>query len=349
MTGMVHNEGLRSLNSVVERLRETRLDIGAGGADLSLISADREVRIEVVWAGEGFPYDVRKVGVGTGEIPQTVIVAMRKASPGARDALEDSGVNWVDADGNAHIELPGLAIRTGAWTRAGGHGAATLELSKAAWAVAETILDGYQQEQKTHADLPGVHHLAEVSATSSASVSRALQTFDNIGFTQKLGSERGASASRVISDPSGLLSAWAGWYRSRRVQSRTYASITTNTEEFLEAVHAQAISPIVVTGWQALDEYAPFATGSQGISAYVTADDFERVTHGMETMRGVRPVTSGGRYTVLAGDSHTLSLARRSQRVGLVTSPIRLYGDLLRSGVRGDDAAEHLRENVIGF
>ena len=62
----------------------------------------------------------------------------------------------------------------------------------------------------------------------------------------------------------------------------------------------------------------------------------------------MRRVESGERVQIMKAEPHVL----RQKRVvhGLeIVSDIRLYGDLLRLGVRGEDSAQHLREARLGF
>lgn len=52
----------------------------------------------MAWAGEGWVGDVRPFARGTWTVD---VVAARRMWPGARAALDEAGVGWVDELGNA--------------------------------------------------------------------------------------------------------------------------------------------------------------------------------------------------------------------------------------------------------
>ena len=62
----------------------------------------------------------------------------------------------------------------------------------------------------------------------------------------------------------------------------------------------------------------------------------------------VTRVESGGRIRVVGAADYVLILAKTVD--GSLTVPaIRVYGDMVRLGERGAEAAEHLREVVLGI
>ncbi|WP_093180533.1 hypothetical protein [Sanguibacter gelidistatuariae] len=104
-----------------------------------------------------------------------------------------------------------------------------------------------------------------------------------------------------------------------------------------------------MTGWLGLERLAAFSTSTPTYEAYVDAEIFDQP--GLKrSMTDRGPVVAdGGRVTFYRG------MAKREQNIwrtgvdGTTVSLPRLYADLLRSGVRGRDAAEHLRETRMGF
>ena len=78
------------------------------GADLVIRTRDgREIEIEVKWAGEGWPQDVRRVVATVGEQwPENVVLLARSLSPGAIEWLRERGANWADEAGQARIIGP---------------------------------------------------------------------------------------------------------------------------------------------------------------------------------------------------------------------------------------------------
>ena len=51
--------------------------------------------------------------------PEPLLVVARTTTSGAREILESHGIGYVDAAGNAAIDLPGLHVRTGSLMRSG--------------------------------------------------------------------------------------------------------------------------------------------------------------------------------------------------------------------------------------
>lgn len=99
-----------------------------------------------------------------------------------------------------------------------------------------------------------------------------------------------------------------------------------------------------VTGALAAEALAPYLTTVPAAEVYVSA----RTVVGLEAVAasaGLKPV-EGGRLILRPFPTvSTNSLA--SLQGGLRIAPWpRVYVDLLHAGVRGEDAAEHLKENV---
>ena len=101
-----------------------------------------------------------------------------------------------------------------------------------------------------------------------------------------------------------------------------------------------------VTGWAAAERLAPFATAVPALQVYIE----ERALWGPLSLAmqdiPVRWVESGGRIEFRSADSHLLELAGRRNGIPLATAP-RVFADLQALGGRGEDAAMHVREEVI--
>lgn len=61
---------------------------------------------------------------------------------------------------------------------------------------------------------------------------------------------------------------------------------------------------------------------------------------------GLAEVEEGGRVTFWATYARTLKLVKRQHGIPVVSTP-RLYADLSKLGARGQDAADHAREQLI--
>lgn len=318
-----------------------------------------------VWAGEGYPQDVKRVLNVLAQRPAeprtTPVVAVRQLSQGAQALLLDRAVSWVDEAGRAAISAPPALLvrrdRPVPLTRStAGQGAGDREMrwARGSGAVAEYVLalGADRGPGDAGVPLPPVEQVGTSIGVSAGLVSRTLQAFDAQGWTSKSGAERGASAVRTLEDPSAMLSSWAAWH-SRTEPDVVLAHATYQDPQVFVRERIAAAWPAkrwAATGWLALDVRAPWTTSIPGIALYVDPLLVETPARAESFLEaaGLRRVDRGARVTLLLADRFVLrSVVRRTPfpQVG----DIRLYGDLLREGVRGPDAAEHLRHTRIGF
>lgn len=313
-----------------------------------------------VWAGEGYPQDVRAAlrrlperRPRRGESP--VIVAS-EMSPGGRSMVLDKSLSWADARGGAHVRAePGLVVvvdgrvapepqrRRLATTWAPGAGA-----------VAELLLARAQVERVTSSKamrLPLVTELANTLGASPTVASTAYRMFDAEGWTVKRGPQRGPAAARFLADPSAMLSSWARWYRSSPRDSVEAHALIRDGEAFLEREIAEAWRGIwwAATGPVALELRAPFLTAVPVVDLYADLPPSDAEVDDLLRRAGLRRVERGARVRIHRADRYLRSVTPPTNDVVPIVSDVRLYGDLLRAGGREQEAAEHLRETRIGF
>src|SRR5690606_39244321 len=93
--------------------------------------------LDVKWVGEGGLRDARRV-LEAPERPDVVVG--RRLSPGARDALAEAGISWVDETGAAEVALGTIIVsKTG---QAAPDPPAPRRWTPAVLAVAESLLCG---------------------------------------------------------------------------------------------------------------------------------------------------------------------------------------------------------------
>lgn len=344
---------------------------GAGGAltssgtDVEIVYGRRTVALAPVWAGPGWPTDVDRVrrsrewhDAGANAVP--VLVGHRFSEAVRRD-LNAAGIAWADEAGRASIGAPGLVLWLGdrARPRTSRESAVDVEVrwSPAVGLVTEALLEPLAgREEPAGRALPKIADLAAETGVSGPFVSRTLRAFDRQGWTRKEGGERGTGTVRRLVDPAGLLSEWAQWYAAARPEPLRAHGLMRDGDAWLGTV-ARAWPPGLwaLTGGLALDGRAPFLTATPVIELYLAEDlciDRDQRADSLSAV-GLREVDSGARVHVYPASRPALSLMARNPwwkpdrpEVGSV----RLYGDLLASGaVRGDEAAEHLRQTRIGF
>jgi len=344
------------LRALLEDLARDQLDIDDGpGLRARTIHVGHGQGSSVlvpVWAGEGYPADVdaalTRVPPGLDSRENLVLVA-RHFSSGARAQLAGLGISWADASGNAEILTPqGLVVRA---YMPGARPAASPQLrwTTVSGAIAELLLSSHVPETPLLAPLS---QTARAIGVSTAIVSRHLKTFDAQGWTTKNGASRGPSSTRALANPQALLSAWAAWHVSRGQSFVSAHGPVSDPEEILERLLPTALTDVwwAPTGLAVLEGRAPFSTNVGVTEVYLDADLIRRpvALDAMLSSAGLRRVTSGPRIRLIEADPYLKHLSPRGPVHSEVTD-IRLYGDLLGSGIRGEEAAEHLRRERIGF
>lgn len=362
------NRGLRALRGILpDDLRERSESIDTLNYPVLLVHLIDGGVSELVpaWIGEGFPRDVvdalNRRDWGSLAENQTLVLVARRMSIGARQRLRDQNISWADETGRAHVVArPNLYIlRDASPGRGTGERARDdLRWSESTGAVAETLLNGlghtgsgspFSPSVVEPPKLPNSTELAENAGWSNAQVGKVLQQFDAVGWTAKTGAERGTTARRILVDAGGMLSGWAAWHRTRRLPSTGAHALVRDPRELLESLAAAHRGPWAVTGWVALEELAPYATSTLSVSCYLDASDYDEQLFDLMGELHLRPVTEGARITFLRAESHVIRQSTPSGKGYLVASAVRVYGDLLRQGVRGEAAADHLREVSLGF
>lgn len=305
-----------------------------------------------VWAGEGYPQDVRhaiqRLGLSAMQERNPVVTA-GNMSPGARDHLDRLGLAWADESGAARIVVaPALAVLRA--SSAPVHRVRPLggfQWSPSAGAVAELLLTRRAGEPRAKS-VPPLRVLSDQLGWSVAQVSKVMRGFDDSGWTVKSGTT-GLTASRRLLDPSGMLSSWASWQAKRDLPAVKSHAHWKDPRTFVHDRLATAMprESWCVTGWLALQELAPHVTTIPSISCYVEATVFDSDLPRVLDRAGLRPVEAGERVTLRRAEPHVLTLA--SNTWPRTAPAVRVYADLLTAGVRGEDAAEHLRETVLGY
>lgn len=317
-----------------------------GGADLMVRTRDgREIEIDVRWAGEGWPQDVRRVGATVGDDwPENTVLLARSLSPGAIEWLRERGANWADEAGQARIVGPGglVVIREPAQLPDRQSAPRSFSWSRSAIAIAEAILAREDRPLR-------VVELAEASDWSTAQTAKVLKAFDDQGWTAKHGAARGVGAHRVLVDADGLLASWsaavADPLRTTRIAHRATKDVMALLRNDLVPALNQTAG-WAVSGWAGLELAAPFATATPSLHIYIDDTEFAAPLSDAIEEAGLREVDEGGRVTFWAADARIFAFSRKVEDVPVVSAP-RLFADLSSFGGRGGDAADHVRAELI--
>jgi len=321
---------------------------GPGDSDADLVIRTRDGRtitIQVKWAGEGWPQNVRRAAASLGgRWPENVVLLARSLSPGAIDWLRERGANWADEAGQARIVGPGglVVIREPAQLPDKQRAPRSFSWSRSAIAIAEGILIREDRPLR-------VAELAEESDWSTAQAAKVLKAFDGKGWTAKRGASRGIGAHRVLVDADGLLAAWSAAVADAPHTTRIAHRATKDVMALLRSDLVPALGQMAgwaVSGWAGLELAAPFATTTPSLHIYVADTDFAAPLSDAIEKASLREVDEGGRVTFWAADARIFTHSRRVEDVPVVSAP-RLFADLSSFGGRGGDAADHVKAELI--
>lgn len=305
----------------------------------------RQIAIEVRWAGEGWPDDVRRVAHDLPRPwPHNVVVVARHLSSGAIEWLRERDANWADEAGQARILGPDglLVIREPAIRLAGGRSTRAFSWSPSALSLAEAILARRDEPLRAA-------HLGRACQWSTPQTASVLKAFDAKGWTIKRGPARGPGAYRDLIDANAMLAAWSAAAAEQRGDIRIAHRATRDVMALLRGALGAALNRGVTwaaSGWAGLELAAPFATTTPSLHIYVADEDFAGPLSAAIEDGGLREVDEGGRVTFWRADQRIFRLTGM-QRGLPVASPPRLYADLSSLGARGQDAADHVKSELV--
>lgn len=326
----------RALDALMHVLPRTAgVDVQVVGSPKSDRDSDVTIngtRVELKWAGEGWLHDVRPI---LGHVAEHVlIVAVSKMSPGARAKLEEAGISWVDETGAAEIVAGPIVIsRSG---RSSGRPYQLMRWTPAVQSVTEALLCGVEGT---------VAATRAATKLSSGSCTKALHFLAE----RKLlitDARRGPSSARRVQDFDGLLYAYATAISEEpSAMSIQVGAIWRDVVAGLTgAGHAWDSAGMrwACTGAVAASITAPYLSTVSTADVYVDA----KTLSGLEAAAraaGLDPI-EGGRLTLRPfPTTASFQLSTRKHGLRVVPWP-RVYADLRAVGVRGEEAAEHLRE-----
>ena len=290
--------------------------------------------IQVKWLREGGLRQTRELIANQKTRPD--VVAARRLSPGAREALSAAGLGWVDETGAAEIVSGTLIV-----SRSGRPSPATQKpphWTPAVLAVAEALLCGGGATVSAMQDMCGL---------SAGACTNALRALTDLGLLSAT-ARRGRNSARRIADLDQLLDDYAT--AAAAMMSPIALAVGVTWRDFVVGMReigrrwdTEGIS-WAATGTVAASVVAPYLTRVTTGEIYV-----DRMTiAGLEwaaSIADLRPI-EGGRLTLRpfpTVTSKSLALVRDDLRVAPWP---RIFSDLRVVGVRGEEAAEHLRESI---
>jgi hypothetical protein len=315
--------------------RATDVEVLPGDDDSShdLVLAGHPVRVQ--WIGEGHLGNVLSLIREDGRQPD--IVVARQLSPGARKALADARMGWVDESGAAEIAIGTILVsRTGrpvSTERPAGWTTAVL-------ATAEVLLCG------TTATVDSV---ARETGLSTGSATASLRFLTDLGLLTAA-ARRGRGSRRHLEDPKRLLDEYAMAAAALRKPLAVQVGVMWRDPiagiAGIGGIWSSQGYSWAATGGVAAALLAPHLTAQATAEVYVDADTVVGL-EGVAAAADLRPI-EGGRLTLRPFP--TVAVTRLTRDIdGIAVAPWpRVYADVRTSGVRGEEAAEHLAEVMNG-
>lgn len=309
-------------------------DLGGHDAQPEFIVRIGSMVLHLLWIRNAWLSTIERV-MARSDRPDVLIA--QRVPPASRQRLAQEGIGWVETSGAAEVAIDSLVVSRSAHARrreypVGGR------WSPATVGVAEAILLGVE---------PTVSATHIATTLSVGACTNALRLLTDIGLLQA-NAERGPRSGRRVADRAAMLDA----YIEAALALRSTPSVS------LGVVWQDPVKGMIdigrewdtaglqwaATGLLAAMAVAPLVTSVGTYDAYIKASSINELEAAAESV-GLRPI-EGGRLK-LASFPTVTTRTMSTITDGLRVAPWpRLVVDLRVSGVRGEEAAEHLLSEV---
>lgn len=292
--------------------------------------------INFIWIGQGHLGDIRKFLKD--QTKENLILVARQMSPGARAELSEAGVSWADESGAAEIAIGTIFIsKTGNPKK---KDQTIKRWTPSVISVAEALLCGTRGTQSATQVVTGL------SSGSCASALRFLTEQELLISKAK----RGPASARKIVDRREFLDIYANAINAKLSGIELQVGVTW--QDILSGIGelGTRLNKIsmdwAVTGAAAAAIEAPYLSTLSQATLYVDAisiAELEALASAVE----LRPIQAG-RLTIKPFPTVSVQRLSKTFDVFRLAPWPRVFADLLREGVRGEEAAEHYYEVVNG-
>jgi DNA-binding transcriptional ArsR family regulator len=292
-------------------------------------------RLALRWVGRA---GVREVRDALGLRDRPDIIVGSELSLAARATAGEAGLGWVDETGGAEIVADSIVVSR--FSRRGRTDSRPKGWTPSVLGVAEAILCG---------TTPTVAATAQVTGHSQSSAAHALSVLTEMGLLDAE-ARRGQRSGRRVVDAARLLDQYA--QAADRLAAGAQLQCGVAWRDPLASLERigkrwdRAGTEWAVTGAVAAAVLAPYLTDLGGGEVYVEATGQPGLL-ATARLADIEPM-DGGRLLLRPFPTATSRrLATRHDRLRVAPWP-RVYADLRHVGVRGEEAAEHLREVMHG-
>ena len=330
-------------NSLLNRVRTLFATILPMGTRITVEQLDEiDVTVNVTgtplrvrFAGRG---DFRGVQMALKARPRPDVIAASRLSAASRQAIAKEGINWADERGAASIEAGSMVIALSGQIPAVRR--SSTDWTPAAIGIAEAILSG---------TTPTAEAVAAATGHSLSTAVRALAFLVGRGLLEAP-KARGPQSGRRIVDFDRLLDQYSEAAHQRRPKFELrcgllWRELRTEIKQIGKKWTSMRV-PWSMAGALAASIQAPYLTQTPTGVVYVGAS---REVEMLQIARQARlEVMEGGRLLLLPFPTQATKKLIQEKDGVWVTSWPRTYADLRNEGVRGEEAAEHLREVFRG-
>ena len=310
-----------------------RVHAGTGPSGPDFLLGDRAV--QVTWLGEGSLGDARRL---LASVDRPDVVVGRRLSPGAREALAQAGLSWVDETGAAEVVLGTIIVSKDGFVAPAVPVPA--RWTDAVLAIAESLLCGTEAT---------VSRTREATGLSTGSCTTGLRVLTDLGLLEA-DAARGRRSGRRVRDVRALLVAYAEAADALRPTESLRLGVSwrdplARLAEMGRAWTEQGVG-WCASGSVAAAVLAPYLTAIGSTEVYIETGTLAGLAAAAEDV-GLRPM-EGGR--LILRPMPTRGVRQLVSEVGgLRVAPWpRVFVDLRAVGVRGEEAAEHLWEVMGG-
>ena len=270
------------------------------------------------------------------------LLAAESISPGVKQLLKDEKFGYFDSGGSLFIPAPGAYIY----------------VDKPPPRPLKRLVGGLfkgKRAQVLHALLLrhnewfGVKELAELAMVSPATASETLTALERFEWISAKG--KGPSKERCLAEPGALLDKWEKQIIAapHRLVCRRYyvpASKPDELTKYLAHLCEMHHVEYVLTREIAAQMYAPFLTSVSRVTCHMAPG---RAAENVIGELDARAVREGANLNVIETESQGAFMFKENMDSMWLASAVQVYLDLLQSGGRAKDMAEHLRRERIGF
>lgn len=319
------------------------------GDDGSLRFSDAGPVLRVEQKGHVDPVIAHSIEAGNAGRSEPLLVVARTTTSVAREILELHGIGYVDATGNAAIDLPGLHVRTGSLARSGSFTAsaeivpgprssASPRLAGKAGLIAQALI--LEPERAWTLDA-----MAERAGVSTALAHRVFSRLERVTVLAVGG--RGPRKTRRVASPGALLDLWAEEaVAPKEGRTPAYALMRGDGARAVSSRLEERHLLHAVTGVAAATRRVAFLTSVLVTEIRVTA---ARTPAEVAAAADARLVEDGANIVFVQGPDDAELRFRRDVEGVWLAAETRVYLDALRDPRRGAEQAREYRNQVFGF